>query len=178
MSIFISTGVAEPRTMVKHLCLRMPKNIAISSSSGGHLGTPSPSRASISEVQIEDLLLGWVASEAITEGLVESDSNAVFQDTSPDRVRQIPIDVAIVQVTPPNEAGYCSLGVAVDVAQLAMSKRLCGRRDQHQIPVTLGDTFVPLSNFDLLVRSTEPPFHFPGGLWMTCSISWRPMWLR
>jgi RimJ/RimL family protein N-acetyltransferase len=29
-----------------------------------------------------------------------------------------------------------------------------------QIPLTLGDTFVPISDFDLLIRSTEPPIYF------------------
>ena len=34
----------------------------------------------------------------------------------------INIDVAFVQVTPPDDAGYCSLGVAVDVARHAIEQ--------------------------------------------------------
>ena len=75
---------------------------------------------------------------------------------------QISIDMALVQITPPNEAGYCSLGVGVDVARCAMEKAdiLVGEINT-EIPRTFGDTYVPLSDFDYLVTSTESPIYFP-----------------
>ena len=69
--------------------------------------------------------------------------------------------MAFVQITPPNEAGYCSLGVAVDVGRQAMEQAsLVVGEINPDIPITQGDTFVPLSDFDFLVRSTEKPIYF------------------
>ena len=66
----------------------------------------------------------------------------------------------LIQITPPNEAGYCSLGVAVDVVREVMeSASLVVGEINSNIPVTFGDTFVPLSDFNFLVRSTEKPIY-------------------
>jgi acyl-CoA hydrolase len=75
--------------------------------------------------------------------------------------KRIPIDVAFIQITPPNDAGYCSLGVAVDIAREAMQQAsLVVGEINSQIPFTFGDTIVSISDFDLLVRSTQPPAYF------------------
>jgi GNAT superfamily N-acetyltransferase len=72
-----------------------------------------------------------------------------------------PVDVAIVQITPPNEAGFCSLGIAIDVAREALEQASIKVGEINtQIPRTFGDTFVPLSEFDFLIRSTDPPIYF------------------
>jgi acyl-CoA hydrolase/GNAT superfamily N-acetyltransferase len=164
MSIFISTGVAEPRTMVKHLMSSDEKNIAdlelIQVVSLGDAISLKELRSQ--KFRLKTFFSGWVASEAITEGLVDLIPSRFSRIPHLIESRQIPIDVAIVQVTPPNEAGYCSLGVAVDVARPAMEQASLRIGEINtQIPVTMGDTFVPVSDFDLLVRSTEPPFYFP-----------------
>ena len=69
--------------------------------------------------------------------------------------------MAIIQITPPNDAGYCSLGVAVDVAWEAMEKSAITVGEINpKIPRTFGDTFVPVSEFDHLVLSEDPPIYF------------------
>jgi RimJ/RimL family protein N-acetyltransferase len=74
---------------------------------------------------------------------------------------RIPIDVAFIQITPPNDAGYCSMGVAVDVGRFAMQKAaIVVGEINEEIPVTLGDTFVPLDDFDYVVRASEKPIYF------------------
>ncbi len=75
---------------------------------------------------------------------------------------QIPIDVAFIQITPPNRAGYCSLGVGVDVARRAMEQAdLVVGEINHDTPFTIGDTFVPFDAFDMVIESIDPPFYFP-----------------
>ena len=69
--------------------------------------------------------------------------------------------MAFIQITPPNEDGYCSLGMAVDVAREAMEQAsVVVGEINTRIPFTFGDTIVPLSDFDLLVESIEPPIYF------------------
>jgi acyl-CoA hydrolase len=65
---------------------------------------------------------GWVASEAIEEGRVDMIPSRFVKIPQLIESRLAPIDVAIVQITPPNEAGFCSLGIAIDVAREALEQ--------------------------------------------------------
>lgn len=164
MSIFLGTGVAEPRTLVKELMASNALNLQdlelIQLVSLGDAISFAALR-SHRKFRMKTFFSGWVASEAINEGRV---------DLIPSRFSEIPrliesgrigIDVAFVQVTPPNEAGYCSLGVAVDVARQAMEKAsLVVGEINPDVPQTFGDTFVHVSEFHALVRSTEPLIYF------------------
>ena len=62
---------------------------------------------------------------------------------------------------PPDASGYCSLGGAVDVALLAMEQAsLRVAEINPHMPQTYGDTFVHVSEFDMLVTATEPLIYF------------------
>jgi acyl-CoA hydrolase len=69
----------------------------------------------------------------------------------------LPLDVAIVQVSPPDKHGYCSLGTSVDIARSAVS---CAKKVIAQVnpnmPRVHGDTFIPFSKFDAAVWVDEP----------------------
>jgi acyl-CoA hydrolase/GNAT superfamily N-acetyltransferase len=111
--------------------------------------------------RLKTFFSGWAADKAIEEGLVDLVPSR-FQKI-PELISggQIPLDMAIIQITPPNEAGYCSLGVAVDVAWDAMEKAAIKVGEINlKIPRTFGDTFVPVSEFDYLVLSEDLPIYF------------------
>ena len=164
MRIFLGTGMAEPRTLVRHLMdpdshpaqdLELIQLVSIGDA-------VSVKALDTNRYRLKTFLSGWPASEAITAGRV---------DLIPSRFSEIPrliesgriaIDAAFVQITPPDEAGYCSLGMSVDVTRAAIEQaELVVGEINEQVPVTYGDTFVHLSELDLLVRSTEAPFYFP-----------------
>ncbi|MEH0018740.1 MAG: GNAT family N-acetyltransferase [Desulfobacter sp.] len=164
MHIFIGTGTAEPRTLVN----------ALMSAEGHRLedltltqllsfGDAISYKALESHrYRLRTFFSGWVSAEAITAGRV---------DMIPSRFSSVPvlmkeglisIDVAFIQITPPNDTGYCSLGVGVDVARRAMKHAdLVVGEINEDIPFTLGDTFVHIDEFDMLVEATAPPFYFP-----------------
>jgi acyl-CoA hydrolase len=74
----------------------------------------------------------------------------------------IHVDVAFVQITPPDKAGYASLGVSVDVAKYAMEKAsIVVGEINGSVPRTMGNTFVHVDDFNYLVRAMEPPIYFP-----------------
>jgi acyl-CoA hydrolase len=164
MSIFVGTGVAEPRTLVKHLMTADRGNLTdLELIQLVSLGDAiSLDALSSHKYRLKTFFSGWVASEAITQGRV---------DLIPSRFARIPyliksgsisIDVAFVQVTPPGPAGYCSLGVGVDVARRAIEQAdLVVGEINSAVPVTYGDTFVHVSEFDYFVNATEPPLYFP-----------------
>ncbi|MCK4534699.1 MAG: GNAT family N-acetyltransferase, partial [Syntrophobacterales bacterium] len=103
----------------------------------------------------------WVADEAITAGRV---------DLIPSQTSRIPwlfksgiidVDAAFVQISPPDEAGFSSFGVSVDVARYAMERAslVVGEINEH-IPRTHGDSVVHVNDFNYLVHSTDPPIYF------------------
>ena len=75
--------------------------------------------------------------------------------------KQIPIDAAFIQITPPDPSAFCSLGAAVDVAREVMEKASLEIGEiNDQTPFTFGDTIVSITDFDILVKSDQPPFNF------------------
>ena len=163
MSIYLGTGVGEPRTLVKHLMTAESVNLKdLELIQLVSLADAISLKAlKTNTYRLKTFYSGYVAGEAITAGMVDLIPSSFSNIPRLIESGRIPIDVAFVQVTPPDEAGYCSLGVAVDVARQAMEKAtLVVGEINTEIPQTLGDTFVPISDFDLLIRSTEPPIYF------------------
>lgn len=69
----------------------------------------------------------------------------------------LPIDVAMVQVSPPDRHGYCSLGTSVDVARPAVdTARYIIAQINQQMPRTLGDGQIHISKIDRVIAVDEP----------------------
>ncbi len=164
MSIFLGTGVAEPLTLVKALMASTAPNLQdlVLTQLVSFGDAISLEELQSNKYRLRTFYAGWVASEAINSGRV---------DLIPSRFANIPdlietglinIDAAFVQITPPNEAGYCSLGMAVDAARQAIdSADLVIGEINPAVPFTHGDTIVAVSEFDFLVQATEPPIYLP-----------------
>jgi acyl-CoA hydrolase/RimJ/RimL family protein N-acetyltransferase len=164
MSIFLGTGVAEPATLVKALMASAATNLQdlVLTQLVSFGDAISLEELQSNKYRLRTFYGGWIASEAITSGRV---------DLIPSRFAKIPdliesgligFDAAIIQITPPNESGYCSLGMAVDAARQAIDAAdlVIGEINPH-VPFTHGDTFVALSECDLLVEATAPPIYVP-----------------
>ncbi len=163
MSIFLGTGAAEPRTLVKHLMASKLSNLRdlelVQLVSFGD-AIPIDERY-LHKYRLKTFFSGWIASEAITAGRI---------DLVPSRTSSIPwlfksgsidVDVAFIQITPPDEQGFSSLGISLDAARYAMEHAsLIVGEINEEIPSTQGDTFVHVSDFDYFVESTEPPIYF------------------
>jgi acyl-CoA hydrolase len=64
----------------------------------------------------------------------------------------LPIDVALIQVSPPDRHGYCSLGTSVDIAKAAVdTARVIVAQVNPRMPRTHGDGFVHVSRLDFMV---------------------------
>ncbi|HAP69548.1 MAG TPA: 4-hydroxybutyrate CoA-transferase [Flavobacteriales bacterium] len=68
----------------------------------------------------------------------------------------IPIDVALISVSPPDDHGYCSLGPSIDVSLAASesAKKVIAQVNKH-IPRTHGDGLIHISKIDHLVKCNE-----------------------
>jgi len=75
----------------------------------------------------------------------------------------IPVDVAFIQLSPPDRHGYCSLGVSVSYMREVLTQaKLIVAEINEKMPRTRGDTLVPLSEVDYVVEASHAlPALFP-----------------
>ena len=75
---------------------------------------------------------------------------------------RMPIDVALISVSPPNASGLCSLGVSVDITKSASDNaKLVIAQVNANMPRTLGDSFIHVNMIDMLVPFDEPLVTIP-----------------
>jgi len=105
------------------------------------------------------LFMGANARRAVNEGRAEF--IPVFLSEIPLLFERgvLPLDACLINVTPPDEHGFCSLGTAVDTVITAIR---CGKTIIAQLnksmPRTLGDSFVHVSKIDYGVEVDVPPY--------------------
>ncbi len=72
---------------------------------------------------------------------------------------ELPLDVALIQVSPPDQRGFCSYGISVDIVKSAAENAaLVIAEVNEQMPRTLGDSFININDMDVLVP-TDAPIH-------------------
>jgi acyl-CoA hydrolase len=78
------------------------------------------------------------------------------------RKGRMPVDAAFIQVSPPDQHGFCSLGVSVDVAKAAtdVAKKIIALVNPN-MPRSHGDGQIHQSRFSAMVYSDEPIYEFP-----------------
>jgi acetyl-CoA hydrolase len=99
------------------------------------------------------LFVGRNVREAVNAG--RADFTPVFLSEVPQLFETtLPLDVALVQVSPPDKAGFCSLGISVDCARpAALAARTVIAQVNARMPRTLGDSFLHVSQINYLVAA-------------------------
>ncbi len=95
--------------------------------------------------------------DEVNKGL--ADYTPIFLSQVPDLFyrRVVPIDVALVQVSPPDDYGYMSLGISVDIGRAAVDSAGCVICQVNaEMPRVHGDTFVNIEDVDCIVPHDEP----------------------
>jgi acyl-CoA hydrolase/ribosomal protein S18 acetylase RimI-like enzyme len=156
--ILIGSGAAEPMLLVDALVQH-----------GGHLIDneivhlltlgPAPYVRPEFSHQFRHIafFIGANVRDAVQDG--RADFLPVFLSEIPEliRSRRVRVDVALVQVSPPDRHGYVSLGVSVDIVRAAVNAaELVIAQVNRNMPRTHGDSFVPVSLIDHLVPGDAP----------------------
>ena len=115
-------------------------------------------------VRHNSLFVGQKERKAIHEGRADytpryfSEIPSLFNDGS------LPLDVALIQVTPPDKHGYVSLGISVDYTMAAAKQaKLLIAQVNSFMPRTHGNSFLHISDIDYLVECDEPLIQLPKG---------------
>jgi acyl-CoA hydrolase/RimJ/RimL family protein N-acetyltransferase len=163
--VFIGSGAAEPQLLVHALAQR---GTELSDTQITHILTLGV--APYADPQLKDgfrhnaLFIGPNVREAVAEG--RADFTPVFLSEVPRLFRRgkMPIDVSLIQVSPPDEHGYCSYGVSVDVTKSGTeSARHVIAEINPNMPRTLGDCFIHIDRLHALVPSDKPILEVPAG---------------
>ncbi|MCP4590426.1 MAG: GNAT family N-acetyltransferase [bacterium] len=108
------------------------------------------------------LFIGGNTRKAVQDGY--ADYTPIFLSEIPGMLRsgRIPVDVALVQVSPPDRHGFCSLGVDVGVSRagIAACKVLIAEVN-NQMPRTHGDTFVHADRIEVMIETDRPLHEMP-----------------
>ena len=158
MRVYIQPGCAEPETLVEALMRRGPSvhNVEIV-----HMMTmgcaPYVAPEMAGHFRHNAMFIGANVREAINDGRADytpiylSEIEGLFESG------EMPIDVALIEVSPPDSHGFCSFGVGVDTTLTAAK---CARhvvaQVNDQMPRTYGDSFIHVSDIDSVVESSRP----------------------
>ncbi len=165
--IFVGTGCGEPRALVDALIRYVeahPK--AVFGAEIFHVWTlgvaPYAEARFESNFRHNSFFLARGTRTAVNEGL--ADYTPVFLSNVPRlfRERIVPIDVALIQVSPPDAHGYVSLGISVDIVKSAVeSATLVIAQINPNMPRTLGETFIHWDQIDCAMVCDEPVMALP-----------------
>src|SRR5216110_1558490 len=157
--IFLHGGAATPSVLLDALVARAPdlEDVRVVHL---HCEGPAPhlAPAMAGHFRHRALFIGANARQAIEEGRAEY--LPVFLSDIPNLFLRghLPLDAALINVSPPDAHGYCSLGTSVDVALPAVraTRRVIAQLNRS-MPRTLGDGFIHVDDIDLGVEVDVPP---------------------
>jgi len=160
--IFIGTGCGEPQYLVRALIDYVqshPK--AFFDAEVFHVWTlgvaPYTDEKLSHNFRHNSFFIGKNTRDAINQGL--ADYTPIFLSQVPELFyrKLVPIDVALVQTTPPDDQGYMSLGISVDITKAAVenASMVITQVNSH-MPRVHGDTFIHINNVDFIIPKDEP----------------------
>ncbi|MFO0619819.1 MAG: acetyl-CoA hydrolase/transferase C-terminal domain-containing protein [Polyangia bacterium] len=158
MRVFIQTAAAAPQQLISALVERAPELRGVEIV---HMHTEGS--AAYAEPKYQDsfhasvMFVGQNMREAVNSG--RADYIPVFLSEVPRLFRQkiLPLDVALLHVSPPDRHGYCSLGISVDVARAASdSARILIAQINPNMPRTHGDGLIHVSRLTAMVECNDP----------------------
>lgn len=105
--------------------------------------------------------LGASTRKAAKEG--RADVIPVYFSEVPELFRTtLPVDAVFLNLSPPDEHGYCSFGISVDYSKpAAMEAELVIAQINPSMPRTLGDSFIHISDIDYIVEADTPLIELP-----------------
>jgi len=161
--IFIGSACGEPQYLVRGL-VEKASHLADNEILHVHtLGVAPYAKPRYSNrFRLNAFFVGINVRQAVAKG--RADYTPVFLSELPRLISRgiIPIDVALIQVTPPDDHGFCSLGVSVEITKTAAEKaKLVIAQVNRQMPRVLGDSFIHISNIDVVVEHDEPILELP-----------------
>lgn len=156
--VFIGTGCAQPQELVRAMTARSNELAGVEIVDLLTIGdAPYADRTLAQHFSVNTFFIGQGSRDIIQEGL--GDYTPIFLSEIPRLFHSgaLPLDAALIQVTPPDEKGMCSLGISVDIVKSAAENAsLVIAQVNPQMPRTMGDSCIHVYDFDYLVPFEAP----------------------
>jgi acyl-CoA hydrolase len=158
MRVYIQPGCAEPETLVEALMRRAPDVFDVEIVHMMTMGcAPYVAPEMVGHFRHNAMFIGGNVRDAINDGRADytpiylSEIEGLFESG------QMPIDVALIEVSPPDSHGFCSFGVGVDTTLTAarVASHVVAQVNDN-MPRTYGDSFIHVDDIDAFVESTRP----------------------
>jgi 4-hydroxybutyrate CoA-transferase len=163
--VYVHCAAAAPSVLLDALVARAPELEAVGVVHL-HIEGPGPhlAPAMATHFRHRALFIGPNARAAVNEGRADyvpiflSDVPRLFES------RALPLDAVLVNATPPDRHGFCSLGTSVEAMHAAIrAARTVIVQFNSAMPRTLGDSFVHISDIDHAVEVDVPPYQHAVG---------------
>ncbi len=156
--IFIGTGCGEPqhliRTMVQNPLIQ---DVMVYQMLSYTLAEYVDDPAFLDRFALKIFFISDRMRKAAFEGKIDYIPAYLSQIPKLFASRRIGLDVALVQVSPPDRFGFCSLGVSVDITRAGMqAAKLVIAQINPNMPRTWGDSMVHVDDLDYVVFHEEP----------------------
>jgi acyl-CoA hydrolase/GNAT superfamily N-acetyltransferase len=156
--VFIGTGCGEPQHLIRAMVGDSGmRDIMIYQMLSSTLAEFVESEDFLRRFSLKLFFISWAMRKAASSGKI--DYIPTYLSRIPDLFYsgRIGLDVALVQVSPPDAFGYCSLGVSVDITRAgAASAKTVIAQVNTEMPKTRGDTFIHVDDVDYFVLHDEP----------------------
>lgn len=156
--VFLHGSAATPSFLIRKLAERADSLRGVEIVSISTFGEMPLAEARYSDsFFINSLFVSANVREAVNSG--HGDYVPIFLSEIPRLFKSgiLPLDVAIVHVSPPDKHGFCSLGVSVDIAREAVkTAKYVIAQVNPQMPRTHGDALIHTRRFHALVEIDEP----------------------
>lgn len=115
-------------------------------------------------LRVNTMFISANTRKAVQEGRADFTPVLLSEYTLLFKKGYLPLDVALVHVSPPDEHGFCSLGVEVGLTKSpAESAKMIIAEVNQQMPRTLGDSFIHVSKLSHIVPVDYPLPELPMG---------------
>jgi len=161
--IFIGTGCGEPQALVRSLADISTHIIDAGIYHFLTLGATSRLVEVLkNKFRFESFFINNGVRETIWEG--QGDYIPIFLSEIPKQIAtgRIPVDTALIQVSPPDKNGMCCYGPSVDITKSASdSAKMVIAQVNTYVPITFGNSFININDIDVLVPYDEPLMEYP-----------------
>ena len=157
--IYIGSGCGEPQHLVRALLQIIPEHRDLELIQNISMGALPEDWSGLDEhCRLRTFFVGPKTRKAVNHGW--ADYVPYFFSGIPALLREESawsLDVCLIQVSPPDPHGFCSLGISVDINKAAAeSSRVVIAQVNPKMPRTLGDSFIHVGQVNHFVEFDEP----------------------
>lgn len=155
--VFLTGNCSVPQIVLKALVARAPELENVEIAQVLTVGTGDHVKPELQgHIRVNTMFISADVRQAVHEG--RADFTPVFLSEIPRLWRtELPLDAALIHVSPPDEHGFCSYGVEVGVTKTAAEvARTVIAEINPRMPRSLGDSFIHVSKIDHIIEVDYP----------------------